>query len=143
MNTAAIEYLRTDRSAESKLARGHIKSIDPVHGLLIALDDVSLEIWCDLLYSADSMSALVSGDAVLTWLPAADGSRGVVLGRIVTSTATKPRNLALQATEKVEIQCGEASIAMRSDGKVLVKGTDVVSRATRTNRIKGGAVAIN
>ena len=29
------------------------------------------------------------------------------------------------------------------DGKILIKGKDLVSHAQRTNRIKGGSVAIN
>ena len=38
---------------------------------------------------------------------------------------------------------GDGSIEIRADGKILIKGTDLVSHAKRMNRIKGGAVSIN
>lgn len=47
------------------------------------------------------------------------------------------------AKDRLEFRCGKSSIELRNDGKVLIRGTQIVSRASRTNRIKGGSVAIN
>ena len=41
------------------------------------------------------------------------------------------------------IQCGKASITLRRNGKVIIKGTQVESHSTGTNRIKGGQVRVN
>ena len=53
------------------------------------------------------------------------------------------RKLLLHAAEEIVLRCGKGSIVIRSDGKIIIKGTNVVSRATVTNKIKGGAVRIN
>jgi hypothetical protein len=48
-----------------------------------------------------------------------------------------------EATEEISITCGKSSITLRKDGRVVIKGTDLVSRAARTNKIRGAAVKIN
>lgn len=53
------------------------------------------------------------------------------------------RRIAIDADEEVELRCGEAKVRITRDGKVVVLGNDVVSRARRQNRIKGGTVNIN
>jgi hypothetical protein len=86
---------------------------------------------------------------VLVWLADDDDERGVIIGRIGPSHAPAPppeelpEELVIEAKNNLTFKCGEGSITLRSDGKVLIKGKDLVSRAQRMNRIKGGAVAIN
>ncbi len=53
------------------------------------------------------------------------------------------RTLMFEATEEISITCGKSSITLRKDGRVVIKGTDLVSRAARTNKIRGAAVKIN
>ncbi len=53
------------------------------------------------------------------------------------------QRLVLEGQEEVVLRCGEASITLRSNGRVVVRGVYVESHATGTNRIKGGAVRIN
>ncbi len=53
-----------------------------------------------------------------------------------------PRRL-VDARDELVLQCGKASITLRANGKVVVRGTYVETRADGTNRIKGGAVKIN
>jgi hypothetical protein len=84
----------------------------------------------------------------MVWLPENHEERGVIFGRIGSSMSGKseheaPEHLVLEATKGLTLQCGEGSITLRGDGKVLIKGKELVSRAEGTNRIKGGAVAIN
>jgi hypothetical protein len=100
---------------------------------------------CDVLSTADGACLhLETGDAVLVWAPAEGTGRGVVLGRIGGSRAAAvPDELVIEARKNLTIRCGEGSITLRGDGKVLIKGKDLVSRAQRMNRVKGGAVAIN
>jgi hypothetical protein len=56
----------------------------------------------------------------------------------------KPKRiLTLEAADEITITCGRSSIALRSDGRVVIKGTELVSRAAGTNKIRGSAVKIN
>ena len=51
--------------------------------------------------------------------------------------------IVFDASEEISLRCGKSSVTMRKDGKVVVKGTHIVTRATGKNRIKGGSVTIN
>jgi len=53
------------------------------------------------------------------------------------------KRLVFEAKEEVVLRCGKGSITLRKDGKIILKGTELVSRASRTNKIKGSSVAIN
>jgi hypothetical protein len=53
------------------------------------------------------------------------------------------RELMFEAAEEITIACGKSSITLRRDGRVVIKGTELVSRASGTNKIRGGAVRIN
>jgi hypothetical protein len=114
---------------------------------------------CDRLEPSVTERLLVSaGDSVLAWLPP-DGERGVVLGRLGPSlaadatrlsTATdnrpaddRPDELVIEARRSITLRVGDGSITIREDGRILIKGKDLVSHAQRVNRIKGGSVAIN
>ena len=108
------------------------------------------ECWCDVLRTSESSQlALALGDTVVLLLPPGDDDRGVVLGRIGPSCATTdpgaeaPDELVVEARQSLVLRCGDGSITIREDGKILIKGVDLVSHAKRINRIKGGAVAIN
>jgi len=54
-----------------------------------------------------------------------------------------PDELVMEARKNLVLRCGAGSITLRADGKVLIRGKDLVARARRTHRIKGGSVAIN
>jgi len=49
----------------------------------------------------------------------------------------------IEAQEELVLRCGKASLRLRRDGRVEVRGVDIVSRASRANWIKGGSVALN
>jgi hypothetical protein len=51
--------------------------------------------------------------------------------------------IVLQGSREIVLKCGPSEILLRADGKVIVKGHDVVSRASRRNRLKGATVGIN
>jgi len=71
---------------------------------------------------------------------------GVVRDKIADLDSTKSQNkreLVLEATKELTLVCGKSSITLRSDGKVIVKGTEILSRASGTNKIRGASVKIN
>ena len=49
----------------------------------------------------------------------------------------------VEADRELELRCGSASITLRADGRVRVRGTDVTTRSSGTHRIKGASVRIN
>lgn len=49
----------------------------------------------------------------------------------------------IEAKDELVLQCGEASITLRNNGKIVLRGTYIESHAQGTNRIKGGTVCIN
>lgn len=53
------------------------------------------------------------------------------------------QRLVVTAKEEIVLRCGQASITLTKVGKVLIKGTYVLSRSSGVNRIKGGSVQLN
>jgi hypothetical protein len=51
--------------------------------------------------------------------------------------------LIVTANQGLVLRCGKASITLSREGKVVVRGTHVVSHASGLNRIKGGSVQLN
>jgi hypothetical protein len=104
---------------------------------------------CQVLCASGVPYLLAPGDEVLAWLPNDASAGGIVLGRVGPSRAASagpdepPAELVLEARSALTLRVGDGSIEIRADGKILIKGSDLVSHATRVNRIKGGAVAIN
>jgi hypothetical protein len=54
-----------------------------------------------------------------------------------------PSTLVLEAQEEIKLSCGKATMFLTRAGKILLKGTYVLSRSSGVNRIKGGSVQIN
>lgn len=53
------------------------------------------------------------------------------------------RRLAFDAADEIVLRCGESSITLRRNGRVVIRGAYVETRAAGVNRIKGGTVQIN
>ena len=72
--------------------------------------------------------------------------RPVVLGSFSCDVARKlstQTGTVIADADQITIKCGKASINLKSDGTVAIRGTNVASRASQTNRIRGGNVQIN
>ena len=53
------------------------------------------------------------------------------------------KRIEVNGQEEIVLRCGEASITLRRNGRVIIRGVYVETRAKGTNRIKGGSVLIN
>lgn len=53
------------------------------------------------------------------------------------------KRIKITAEEEIMLSCGEGSIHIMKDGKIALRGTDLISRASRINKIRGAAVRIN
>jgi hypothetical protein len=82
-----------------------------------------------------------------------ESAGGKLLGELLTRTSAPARppvearvdgkRVVIEGKDEVVLRCGEASITLRRDGKVMVRGVYVETQAKGINRIKGGAVKIN
>jgi hypothetical protein len=59
------------------------------------------------------------------------------------SVQADKRTLDLEAADEIRLTCGKSSLVLRRDGTVVVRGVNIVSRASQSNKIKGGTVGIN
>src|SRR5687767_763366 len=149
--------------ATSSLARGVVSAVggDGTVDVAQTGDVTGVPVRCDVLETGDgSVLRLAPRDVVLFWRPSPASDRGIVVGRVARPRAAEldrsdaaeynqpsdceiPEELVVEATKSLTLKCGEGSITFREDGRILIKGRDLVSHAQRMNRIKGGAVAIN
>lgn len=53
------------------------------------------------------------------------------------------QSLTISAAKEVVLRCGDASITLTRAGKVIIRGTYLLSRATGPNRIKGASIHLN
>jgi hypothetical protein len=53
------------------------------------------------------------------------------------------RRVRLTARDEIVLECGSASVTLRRNGRVVIRGTYVETHSQGTNRIKGGQVQIN
>lgn len=49
----------------------------------------------------------------------------------------------LAAKKEIVLKCGKASITLTRAGKIILRGTYLLSRSSGVNRIKGGSVQVN
>jgi len=97
-------------------------------------------------------TAIVEGERtdVLLCFEAGDPQRPVILGILRSARVTQPApetlagdKLSFSAGQEMTFRCGEGSITLTADGRIVIKGTRLLSRASETNRIRGASVAIN
>ena len=53
------------------------------------------------------------------------------------------RRVTVEAADELTLRCGQASLTLRADGKVVVRGTHILSHSTGPHRLKGGSFSIN
>ncbi|ALN58678.1 hypothetical protein GLE_3332 [Lysobacter enzymogenes] len=73
-----------------------------------------------------------------------DPRRPIVLGLVWQPEAAAPlERVEICAGQEVVVRCGEASVTLTADGKILLRGAYISSHAKGTNRLKGGSVRMN
>ncbi len=53
------------------------------------------------------------------------------------------KRVVIEGNEEVVLHCGRASLTLRKDGSVILRGVNVVSQAQQVQKIRGGKVQIN
>jgi hypothetical protein len=141
MHDAAVHPVRA-----AEIARGVVEEV--VDGLASVRLDCSDEIddrRYQIMHGSDTGLTLSDGDAVVVWHSGRPDELGVVLGRVDRNSGPRqqPDELVIEAKQSLTLKVGDGSITIREDGRILIKGKDLVSHAKRTNRIRGGSVQIN
>lgn len=115
------------------------------------------------LDAAELRAAAAAKREVVLLFEDGDAGRPIVAGFLAAPSATPALDAALEATlaeapdvaevdgkrvaiegkEEIVLRCGAASITLRRNGRVVIRGLHVETHAAGTNRIKGGTVKIN
>jgi hypothetical protein len=108
----------------------------------------------------DLWSPSGEGQEVLVVFDAGDLEKPVVVGLLasedeetsaqhlrkadsITDSKTPPQQVVIEALAELMLKCGSGSITLRKDGKIVLRGTHLLARASGPIRIKGGHVEIN
>lgn len=69
---------------------------------------------------------------------------GPLTGSSVAEATITPReSIHLKADKELILECGEAKIQLRADGKIVVLGGNIVQRSRGPHKIRGASVQIN
>ena len=63
--------------------------------------------------------------------------------RTIDGVDVDGKRVRIVAQDEIVLQCGEASVTLRRNGRIVIRGTYVETCSEGTNRIKGGQVRIN
>jgi hypothetical protein len=130
-----------------------------VIGLLIGFEDgAPLVVFVgnprETAVAARSLTELdpsVVGSELALLFEGGDPMRPLVVGRIIDPSPKSKelevirdgKRVVITAEERIELRCGLASIILEKDGRVTIRGSQLTSQASGTNRIRGGAVHLN
>jgi hypothetical protein len=138
---------------------------NPVVGELIALSGSTPLVRLSVLGDADVVVKARScldlrgthiGSSVVVVFDHGDPALPIVIGVVGTPAGwpdpEKPaqvevdvdgRRMLINVKEELVLRCGEASITLTKAGKVLIRGTYVLTQASGRNRVCGGSVELN
>lgn len=156
MPNQKVSMLRP-RAAAQEMASGHLGWIVEVdkagratvdypgntHGPMPARSAIRLR--------AGELEAAGARPAVLLLFEDRAARRPVIVGLVGDSllaprepeTVVESDRLVFSGRREVVIRCGDGSITLTADGRLVIKGRELVSRAKELNRIRGATVAIN
>jgi len=143
MNTNIVDELDQVQLALAGTLRAELLSVDSDGTLMVRCDRGNV-FRCDILESAFAATSVPTPGDRLIVMPPTASALGCVLGRVGRFRPSKvATHQTIEASEVLTLKCGEASIDLRADGKVMVRGEDVLLRAKGTQRIRAGTVSIN
>jgi hypothetical protein len=135
-----------------------LAAADPDEGVSVSVGGPSEE--AVAARSTVTLSAADVGRSVLVVFEGGDPRRPIVVGVLQDAPGLVPpaasgversakdvrvngKRVSLEAEEEITLRCGRASISLRADGRIVIKGMDIVSRARGTHKVKGATVLIN
>jgi hypothetical protein len=144
------------RGGVGSKARTHTRRDGVVIGTLAAWDDVGNPL---VDYPGNPWDCFLAALSTVPLTPAAlgrevalmfvdgDPRQPMVIGLVQPpkppTAEVDGERLEFTAAKEIVLRCGEASIMLTRAGKVILRGTYLLSRSSGVNRIKGGSVQIN
>lgn len=133
---------------------GHVVGFTPEQGPLVDFPgNPSGPVAARLLVALDAptlQQAAAARSACALLFERGDASLPLLVGLVAPTPTTTARvasvdgkRVVLTGEEEIELRCGEASISLKKNGRLVIRGAYVETRAKGTNRIKGGSVQIN
>ncbi|HTR78857.1 MAG TPA: DUF6484 domain-containing protein [Gemmatimonadaceae bacterium] len=123
---------------------------DNPHGPLVARTTVPLSLLAQpegsevlLAFEAERSDAPVIVGILQPTPTEAPGAAAEVVAKKDLHARVDGKRITITAVDEIELVCGEASITLRRNGRVVIRGAHVESRSRGVNRVKGGSVQIN
>lgn len=131
--------------------RGRVVRIDSEGRLFVDFQrNPSGPVEAKLAVGEIELARVVEGAEILLVFEDNDVAQPIIIGTVRDrlpsngiEISIRGRRFIVDSDEEIELRCGEAMLRITREGKVIVLGNDVLSRARRRNRIKGGTVNIN
>jgi hypothetical protein len=145
-----MELLHQLNASGMQIVAGRIIDIGKDGKLQVKADNTGAKITCDFLRtSAGPLPQLYLGTPVLCIV---HEHKGYVLGVVQPYVSAQderpeqnqaPQELNLRAEQSIELTCGQSSLSMDKEGKIVLRGADITTRAHGANKIKGASVRLN
>ncbi|MDR2452584.1 MAG: hypothetical protein LBE85_12680 [Candidatus Accumulibacter sp.] len=72
-----------------------------------------------------------------------NGIKEIDLVAPLSDRGPAPDEIEIVALRRLTLRCGTSSLTLHSDGRVLLRGENILSEAEARNHIVGGSVDIN
>lgn len=135
------------------VAEGRVVAVDPERGTArVALNDGRhLDARLPQHVSAEWLAAAVEFSPVEAAVARPRSGRAILWSvfpspehaSVSIDVELSGRHVTLRASERLEIRCSRGAVVIDLQGNVTVRGKDLVSRATGSNRVVGGVVRLN
>lgn len=135
-----------DRIGEVVLAR--VIAVDEHGGATIRLDS-SMPARAVRALAAGRLEADCIGRMAAVMFLGGDPSQPLIVGMIVQEAVANaaasgvPAKVTIDAAESIELRCGESTLTLQRNGRVVLRAKDISSYASGTQRINGAVVELN
>jgi len=141
------ELTRMDRAAPApSLQIGHLCGVDEQDNLLVRVSGEASPRPVRIGVAVDDAilrQAARREQQVLLACPPDSAPVLLALLRDRLDPASKDGHVRMTAPKQLELRCGKASLVLKGDGRVTVRGTRIVSASSGPQKIKGARVELN